>query len=80
VKGGESVNWWIPVRKFFTVALYTGAAAVVAYVLAHLGETGLPVWAQPLVQTLLGAAALAIANAIKHINDPKGGTTNVATH
>ena len=64
------MNWSKPFEKLLLTALYSAIGAGVAYFALHLGETGLPQWAMPLAQVVLTGIAAAIANAIKHINDP----------
>ena len=51
------------------LTIFSAAAGAVAYVLAHLGEMGVPAWGIPLAQAILTGLAAAIANAVKHWND-----------
>ena len=60
------MKWSLTAKKLLIVSLLSGAAAVVAYVAAHLGELDVPFWAMPLAQAVLTGIAAAIANAIKH--------------
>ncbi len=63
------MKWTLTAKKLVIVSLLSGAAAVVAYFAAHLGELDVPFWAMPVAQAVLTGLAAAIANAIKHWKD-----------
>ena len=63
------MNWSITLKKWVMLTIFSAAAGAVAYVLAHLGEMGVPAWGIPLAQAILTGLAAAIANAVKHWND-----------